>query len=316
MNKLFIVLLLFAILLSCSRGDKSSRVTPGEGSSTASVPAGAPEIVSASLYPEKITPTKQIIAQYKFRDVEARGLTLTIRWFVDNELVQEGPLATLDPGKYRKGSEVYAEIVAANARGTGKPVRSKPVTVGNLPPSLSTVSLSPMDPPVGAKIIAAATGTDPDGDTVSFLYQWFVNGKPASEPRKDNNEFSTANLRKKDMVHVVVTPTDGTDIGAIKASDVAVLANSAPRITSTPQYALENGWYQYQVTANDPDGDALTYSLLTSPPGMTIDRATGLVRWEAPKTVPEKQEIVIKIAVDDGDGGTANQNYSLFLELK
>jgi len=49
---------------------------------------------------------------------------------------------------------------------------------------------------------------------------------------------------------------------------------------------------------------------------MTIDRATGLIRWEVPKQVSEKQEIVVKIAVDDGDGGVSDQEYSLILNMQ
>jgi hypothetical protein len=80
--------------------------------------------------------------------------------------------------------------------------------------------------------------------------------------------------------------------------------------------SAENSVYTYQVTATDPDGDQLTYSLVTAPGGMTINPSTGLIRWELPKQVPEKQEITVKVAADDGDGGIAYQEYSLFLEMK
>jgi hypothetical protein len=37
--------------------------------------------------------------------------------------------------------------------------------------------------------------------------------------------------------------------------------------------------YAYDVNATDPDGDTLTYSLITRPTGMTINSANGLIKW-------------------------------------
>ena len=47
---------------------------------------------------------------------------------------------------------------------------------------------------------------------------------------------------------------------------------------------------------------------------MTIDGSTGFIRWELPKEIAERQEVAIKISVDDGDGGTAYQEFSLSLQ--
>jgi hypothetical protein len=90
--------------------------------------------------------------------------------------------------------------------------------------------------------------------------------------------------------------------------------NAAPEITSTPP-VVSDEVYTYQVVARDPDKDKLTFSLEKYPPGMTIS-STGLIRWELPKEVAQKQEIPVKIKIDDGDGGSAYQEYSLFLQMQ
>jgi len=48
--------------------------------------------------------------------------------------------------------------------------------------------------------------------------------------------------------------------------------------------------FVYDVDATDPDGDALTFSLVAAPSGMTIDPASGLVRWTpgAARTTSER----------------------------
>jgi len=301
---------------ACSHSEKASVPAPSAdvGSSTT---GPAPEIAAASLFPEKPTAATQLIAHYTLRSPQISGMTYTytVRWFVNNALVQEAPVSTLDPGNYVKGSEVYAEISPSNPQGAGRFVRTNVLTIGNLRPVISSVSLAPIDPPVGAIMTATAAATDPDGDEVALTYQWYVNGKPVTEFQK-SKDFSTVNLRKKDLVFAIVAPSDETSAGELKESEIIEIANSAPQITSTPQYSIQNGSYQYPVKAKDPDGDALTYRLIKSPPGMTIDSSTGLIHWNVPLTVQEKQDLAIKISADDGDGGTAYQEYSLILEMK
>ena len=63
---------------------------------------------------------------------------------------------------------------------------------------------------------------------------------------------------------------------------LAGLVNAAaPTITSTPSTTATPGIaYGYDVQATDPDvNDTLTYSLITSPTGMTINSNTGLISW-------------------------------------
>ena len=300
--------MLLLLIASC---DKGGRVTSAGGPLSTS----APQIESASCYPEKPTAETRIIAQYTLRDAMSDGVAFTFKWYVDNSLVQEGESGALDPGKYRKGSEVYVEIIPAGRQGSGSPFRTKPVMIDNLPPSVASISFMPDNPQAGSLITATAVGTDPDGDNVAFSYQWFANGVAASEIRK-SNEFNTSGLKKKDQVAVVVTPADDAGAGKPLQSDILVLVNSAPKITSTPPTSISNSVYTYQVTATDPDGDKLSYGLLTAPAGMQINSSTGLIQWGLPAQVTEKQEIPVKIRVDDGDGGSITQGYSLFLEMK
>jgi len=56
--------------------------------------------------------------------------------------------------------------------------------------------------------------------------------------------------------------------------------NHSPVITSTPvTQAFVDSLYQYQVTAEDEDGDAITFLLQQGPTGMVINSTTGLLTW-------------------------------------
>lgn len=78
--------------------------------------------------------------------------------------------------------------------------------------------------------------------------------------------------------------------------------NAPPEITSTAP-PLDSPSYLYYVRATDPDGDPLTFSLLTAPTGMTLHPATGRLFWDpAPGQVGFHP---VSLKVSDGQGGEA-----------
>ncbi|HEY2411363.1 MAG TPA: FG-GAP-like repeat-containing protein [Pirellulaceae bacterium] len=67
--------------------------------------------------------------------------------------------------------------------------------------------------------------------------------------------------------------------------------------------------YRYQVTASDPDGDTISYSLQSGPAGMNINAATGQITWSATPDQIGTHQVVIQAS--DGKGGLATQQYNL-----
>ena len=74
--------------------------------------------------------------------------------------------------------------------------------------------------------------------------------------------------------------------------------NQSPTITSTPiTTATVDVLYTYDVEATDPDsGDILTYSLTTSPSGMTIDSATGVISWTPTSDQIGDNNVTVKVS--------------------
>ncbi len=89
--------------------------------------------------------------------------------------------------------------------------------------------------------------------------------------------------------------------------------NDPPEITSTPvTSATEDKDYDYQVTAEDIDGDNLSYSLNKQPEGMSIVKETGKIEW-----IPSQEDVGshdIEVLVQDGKGGSDSQTYTLEVE--
>ncbi len=68
--------------------------------------------------------------------------------------------------------------------------------------------------------------------------------------------------------------------------------------------AVGVGPYEHTLDASDPDGDALTFALVTGPSGMTID-ASGTIAWDAREFAAE--EVVAEVS--DHRGGIARHRF-------
>src|SRR5262249_52307717 len=70
--------------------------------------------------------------------------------------------------------------------------------------------------------------------------------------------------------------------------------------------------FRYDADAQDPDGDALTFSLLSAPNGMTIDSSTGEISRVT--GVADLGTQAITVRVTDGHGGSADQQFALTID--
>ncbi|MGR3278198.1 putative Ig domain-containing protein [Acaryochloris marina NIES-2412] len=153
------------------------------------------------------------------------------------------------------------------------------------------------------------TGTDPDGD----LVQWrLVNG-----PEGVVVDPTSGSLRWQPTVDqlgahtLIVELSDAYGLSTQQTFEVQVNgANTPPAFLSTPSTrAAQDQAYSYQVIAQDPEQDELTYSLGINPAGMTIDAQSGLIQW-----TPEASQLgmhEIEVQVRDSQGAVSTQTYQL-----
>ncbi|MBM2838141.1 MAG: hypothetical protein HW415_766, partial [Deltaproteobacteria bacterium] len=181
-----------------------------------------------------------------------------------------------------------------------------PSTPKNKLPEIVTIRLTPRLVYPGTKVKAEPEARDEDADTVSYYYEWKRNDDLLTGEMLD--EIGTIGFNRGDFITVTVTPYDGKEKGKPRRSLPLIVANRPPEITSSAPSELSNGIYIYEVKAADPDGDKLTFSIEGAPSRMTIDSATGTIRWDGlqPGTYN------IKIEVSDGDA-KAFQGFELSL---
>ena len=154
--------------------------------------------------------------------------------------------------------------------------------------------------------------TDPDGDAVVYLLS-------RSQPGMTIDGVTgsirwTPSLDAVGVYSAEVTALDTRGASSRQYFLIEVVdphsGNQPPTITSTPGGAVYAGQrFSYQVTANDPDGDDLSYTLITSEAGMELT-AAGLFSW-LPAIEWIGDTAIAEIAVSDGRGGEARQKLTL-----
>ncbi len=233
----------------------------------------------------------------------------SITWYINN---QQARIADSLQGDFSKGDTITAVVAYKGTGGTQEESVTPAVTVHDAPPVVTSIVLNPRYPTIASTIHATAQAYDPDGDTVTLSYQWYVNGTPVQGQTGDS--FSCESLRHGDAVYLMVTPSDGEENGISTSSSVLSLQDSPPVILSQPKYVLNGSVFSYQVRASDVDHDPLSYKLESAPPGMTISK-DGLITWDTTGQ-PLSATVTVKVVVDDGFGGTAYQTFPVGLEQK
>jgi hypothetical protein len=105
-----------------------------------------------------------------------------------------------------------------------------------------------------------------------------------------------------------LTPSDGETDGKPIILHREII-NLPPTITESLKHEFDGSIFTQRIKANDPDGDALVYSLKSAPPGMTINDSSGFIKWKVPDDFTGTQSF--SVSVSDGHGGEVAQNFNL-----
>jgi len=189
---------------------------------------------------------------------------------------------------------------------------SGPAKISNMPPVVEEVHIEPKLPYANSDLKAFVKSSDPDGDSINYLYKWEKDGIVLSE--EDTNALEANRLKKGDLITVTVTPNDGETSGKPKKSETILIQNSPPIIFSSPPTHHNGNTYIYQVKAEDPDNEPIIFALKKAPKRMEIDKETGFIRWEVQKEDQGVQSI--EIEVSDNKGDKSFQKYTLTIEIR
>jgi hypothetical protein len=300
----FIFLLFLAgISISCD-GQQGTKIQ-----SETSLP---PVVTSITISPGHPTKMSELSLFIQSHNPTGNPLTYRYRWFRNDEEIPGEDASTLRCENFKKGDLIRVKVVPSNGKVDGEPFFSGPVKILDMPPVVEEVRVERKLAYANSELKAIVKGSDPDGDSINYFYKWEKNGIVLSEGGA--GALEAIRLKKGDSVTVTVTPTDGEASGKPKRSGTVIVANSPPAIVSSPPTHLNGNIYTYQLKAEDPDNDPVTFALITSPKGMTINRETGLIRWEVSKG--DRGDHLIEIEATDPDGAKSLQRYTLTIEFR
>ena len=237
------------------------QVTPSDALATG--PAGEasreisnspPEVDSLSLGPTPAYTNDTINTTASASDPEGDPVSLSYTWTVNGATVSETGSSLDGTVHFSKGDEVGLTITPEDLLDEGTPVSATAIVIDNTPPTAPTLTIEPEDPVEGRdalECIMLSLPTDADGDPVSTIGTWTVDGVPAS------GSPGPADIHEGEVWTCTVTTNDGEDDGGSATASVTI--GALPLLQSCLEI-LEAGYStgdgEYEI--DPPCGDTIT----------------------------------------------------------
>ena len=302
---IFFVLLAALIAFSgCSRQDDGA---PTPVSRQASGQASFPGIRNITIVPNPMVRTTPLTVSIEKDGAQGVTASYQYQWFLNKIAVQGATGSSFDASTLRRGDRIHVVVTIPDATRGGASFQSSPVAVPNVPPVIKSIVLEQHLTSAGSRLSAKVDAFDADQDNIQFEFRWLRNDKVVLEGSEST--VALPEVAQNDMVTVEATPYDRDGAGTPMRATPLVVGNNAPKILSTPMMMASAEGYEYEVRAQDPDGDTVSFELEHAPSGMTIDRAAGRVVWK-PGTGTSGTHHV-KIIAADGKGARVWQEFDL-----
>lgn len=183
-----------------------------------------------------------------------------------------------------------AEVEAEEAR-TGR---------GEGPAFAKALKLEPKEPTVEDTLVATAQLEAPISPFTEVKYSWYVNDRRVSGVTTDRFPCQ-GRFQRGDKIYFVAKATDEEQRSVEVQSKSVRVGNSKPSITTDLRKVY--GLHGFRLSAEDPDGDTLTWSVASGPPGISVS-ASGMVRLKQ-VNIDEAFEGEVVFAAEDPMGARA-----------
>jgi hypothetical protein len=146
----------------------------------------------------------------------------------------------------------------------------------NSPPVITSVNILPEKPNKESELNLSIQSKDPDGDPVTYQYQWLRNDEEIIGEKQ--NTLKKGNFKKGDLIRVRVTPSDGKVNGTPFLSAPVKVLNSSPVIQEVwiePKVAYVTDRLKANVKSSDLDGDFIYYTYQWEKNGGVLNEERG-----------------------------------------
>ena len=213
-------------------------------------------------------------------------------WTVNGTVDLGESTDTYPPGKTTRGDLIQVTLVPFNEYGDGDSVASPTIEIANTPPEAPTISITPVSPepsdPLQCNINTPSA--DADGDSVSYVYEWYLNGAITSET---SSVVASGLSVHGDLWECVVRGFDGQDYSTEVRTTVTINDTTPPDspVLDTPErYRNEDS---IEIIGDCEPGCALTFYC-----------ADSSITWTDTETCDSAGEFTYTTSLTRGDTAT------------
>jgi len=204
----------------------------GEIKQSTSIQIGNTPPITEDLKLKPINPLTQddLTCSYSYNDSDSDPENGTeIRWYKDNDLQEKYNDQKMIPSNMTlKGEKWHFIVKPKDGSDYGELKASSDVTIGNTPPSVDNVTITPAKPTPEDILSFSYQYKDTDADTENGTkIIWYKNGE--QQAKYDNiTTIPPIELETGQKWYVVIQPCDGTQFGETKQSKIITIGEKTP----------------------------------------------------------------------------------------
>lgn len=182
-------------------------------------------------------------------------------------------------------------------------------------PVIRSIRFKPPQPTRMDTLKAEVVADAPDPDRLTYTYIWKVNDRVVEGAEGDTLDLPSFDLKKRDLITVSVTPSDGEREGFTVESPVVAVHSTPPTLDliMPRQTRKVSESLKIQLVSLHPDSEGVTFSL-DAPivPGMSIDPRSGKITWVIQPD--QKGTIPFGAIVEDTDKTRVTRIFNIIVE--
>jgi len=254
---------------------------------------GPPSLDSVTISPSPAYTTDTLVASPQgWFDLDGAPERYDYEWVVNGTVDLGESTDTYPPGKTAKGDLVQVTLTPVNDFGSGDAVSSPTVEIANTPPEAPVIEINPSLPEPSDALSCDITvpATDADGDAITYVYEWNLNGAITSET---SSVVAGGSSVHGDLWECLVRAYDGEDYSAQVRVSVTINDQTAPDppVLDTPErYRNEDS---LEVTGDCEPGCTVT-----------VFCADSSITWTDVETCDSAGEFVYTTGLTRGDTAT------------
>ncbi len=268
-------------------------------------PNHAPQIKAVQANPNTVTTEGSTILSVEAEDAD--GDSLMFRWQASAGII-DGNASSVTWKAPSQPGEQSISVEVSDTRGDKASATVKVMVITpppqNQAPVIASIVTTKDTLLIGTSATITVQASDADGDVLTYTWS-----KTGGELAASGASAAWTAPRSIGTFYVSVSVTDGK--GGVASQTVPFIVfsnNKAPQIkqvTATPAVIRVGESTTLKAEASDPDNNSLTYTWTAL--GGTISGSGSTVKWTAPSGPPccAPGDYVIKVKVEDGQGGVA-----------